>query len=71
MENRFYEYKGVTVYTYIYGCFLFYEEKEKEKKKDKKKDKYNLNHGPWMRMNFCTKDEAEQFIDDNLKTFYW
>ena len=61
MESRFYEYKGVTVYTYIYGCFLFYAEK----------DKYGLKHGPWKRMNFCNTNEAEQFINNNLNTFCW
>lgn len=61
MSQRSYEYKGVTIYIYIYGCFLFYTEK----------DKYGLKHGPWKRMNFDTKDEAEAFIDKHINTFCW
>lgn len=29
MPQRSYEYKGVTIYLYCYGCFLFYAEKDK------------------------------------------
>lgn len=61
MSQRSYEYKGVTIYIYIYGCFLFYAEK----------DKHGLKHGPWKWVNFCNTDEAEQFINDNLNTFFW
>lgn len=49
MSQRSYEYKGVTIYLYYYGCFLFYAEK----------DKYGLKHGPWKWIDFCNTDEAE------------
>ena len=35
------------------------------------KDKYELKHGPWKRMNFDTKDEAEQFIDKYQNVYCW
>lgn len=61
MSQRSYEYKGVTIYIYIHGYFLFYSEK----------DKYELKHGPWKRMNFDTKYEAEQFIDKYQNVYCW
>lgn len=61
MSPRSYEYKGVTIYLYHYGCFLFYADK----------DKYGLKHCPWKRMNFDTTDEAERFIDKYLDNFCW
>lgn len=61
MSPRSYEYKGVTIHLYYYGCFLFYAEK----------DKYGIKHGPWKRMNFSTTDEAEEFINNYLNEFCW
>ena len=61
MSPRSYEYKGVKIYIYIHGYFLFYAEK----------NKYGLKHGQWKRMNFDTKDEAEQFINKYLNNFCW
>lgn len=61
MPQQSYEYKGVTIYLYCFGCFLFYAEK----------DKYGLKHSPWRRMNFDTTDEAERFVDKYLNEFCW
>ena len=61
MENKSYEYKGVTIYICKFDCFLFYSAK----------DKYGLRHGPWKRMNFDTKDEAEAFIDKYQNVYCW
>lgn len=61
MPQRSYEYKGLTIYLYYYGCFLFYAEK----------NKYGLKHGRWKWISFCNTDEAEQFIDKHIDTFCW
>ena len=60
MSDRSYEYKGVTIYLYHYGCFLFYAEKNKQELR-----------GPWKRMNFSTTDEAEEFINNYLNKYCW